>query len=252
MRGSRLKHIQHSRLVVIAVLLLTGLLVGIPAASAKTYYCFGKPATIVGTGRANTIYGTTGDDIIYAGGGADIVLGEPLDANDEPIGAGNDLICGGPGSDSVLTGLNGDDRINGGDGDDNVGGSSEFGSDVLQGNAGNDFVRDAYYDSGHNIFRGGAGNDTLVGGDHSSSTMYGGDGNDKLSALAPFTVDYLYGEAGADTIDSRDWLQETGGPPDTFTPDVVDGGTNVSGTLDRCLMDSADTYAGCETVQFGF
>jgi Ca2+-binding RTX toxin-like protein len=238
--------------VAMANLLMTGLLAGTPSASAETYSCFGRPATIVGTARADTMYGTTGDDVIYARGGADVVLGEPLDANDEPIGAGNDLICGGPGNDRILTGLNGDDRINGGDGDDNVGGRSELGSDVLQGNAGNDFLRDAIYDSGHNVFRGGAGNDTLLGGDHSSSAMYGGDGNDTLTALAPFVADSLYGQAGADTIDSRDWVQENGAPPDTFTPDVVNGGTNASGTSDLCLMDSEDTYAGCETAQFGY
>jgi Ca2+-binding RTX toxin-like protein len=234
-----------------AFLLLTGLAVGTASASPGGPSCFGVPATIVGTGGPNTIFGTTGDDVIYAGRGADVVLGEPLDANDEPIGAGDDLICGGPGSDRILTGLNGDDRINGGDGDDNVGGRSELGSDVLQGNAGNDFLRDAIDDSGHNVFRGGAGNDTLLGGDHSSSAMFGGVGNDRLTALAPFVVDRLSGEAGADTIDSRDWVQEAGAPPDTFTPDVVSGGTNVSGTVDLCLMDSADTHTGCETVQFG-
>jgi Ca2+-binding RTX toxin-like protein len=246
------KHRTHSHVIPIGLLLLTGLWVGGPAASAKTYYCFGEAATIVGTSSADTIYGTTGDDVIYAGRGADVVLGEPLDANDEAIGAGDDLICGGPGSDRVLTGLNGDDRINGGDGEDNVGGRSELGSDVLQGNAGADFLRDAIDDSGHNVFRGGGGSDVLLGGDHSSSTMYGGDGSDRLTALAPFVADRLYGQAGADTIDSRDWVQEAGEPPDTFTPDVVDAGANASGTSDTCLLDSADTHTGCETTEFGF
>jgi Ca2+-binding RTX toxin-like protein len=248
-----MKHRRHRRLICLASLPLTVLILEAPPASAKTtYFCFGQPATIVGTASADTIYGTTGDDVIYAGRGADVVLGEPLDANDEPIGAGNDLICGGPGNDRVLTGLNGDDRINGGDGDDNVGGRSELGSDVLQGNAGADFLRDALDDSGHNVFRGGGGSDVLIGGDHSSSTMYGGDGNDRLTALAPFVADHLYGQAGADTIDSRDWVQEEGEPPDTFTPDVVNGGTNASGTSDTCLLDLADTYTACETTRFGF
>ena len=247
-----MKHRRRCRLISLAFLPLTVLVLGAPPASAKTYYCFGQSATIVGTASADTIYGTTGDDVIYAGRGADVVLGEPLDANDEPIGAGNDLICGGPGNDPVLTGLNGDDRINGGDGDDNVGGRRELGSDVLQGNAGADFLRDALDDSGHNVFRGGGGSDVLVGGDHSASTMYGGDGNDRLTALAPFVADLLYGQAGADTIDSRDWVQEEGEPPDTFTPDVVNGGANASDTSDTCLLDLADTYTACETTQFGF
>jgi Ca2+-binding RTX toxin-like protein len=242
------------RLVTVTVLFSAGLVLTTPAqaANTKTYSCFGQVATIVGTARADTIYGTTGDDVIFAGRGDDTVLGEPLDSNDEPIGAGNDLICGGPGADRILTGLNGDDRINGGDGDDTVGGRSELGSDVLQGNAGDDFLRDALDDSGDNVFRGGTGDDTIVGGDHSSSRMYGGDGNDSLLALAPFVVDRLFGQAGADTIDARDWVQEEGAPPDTFTPDIVDGGTDAAGTVDTCLLDSADTYADCETVQFGF
>jgi Ca2+-binding RTX toxin-like protein len=247
--------LRHLRGLAVTVVLLSGLgaVTSAPVnASAKTFYCFGTPATIVGTARADTIFGTTGDDVIYAGRGADVVLGEPVDADDDPIGSGNDLICGGPGDDRVLTGLNGDDRINGGDGDDFVGGRTEFGSDVLQGNAGDDLLREAIDDSGHNVFRGGVGNDTLVGGDNSSSTMFGGDGDDSLLALAPFTVDRLNGNAGADTIDSRDWVQFEGMPPDTFTPDVVDGGTNAPGTLDICLMDAADTQTGCESIQLGF
>jgi len=122
----------------------------------------------------------------------------------------------------------------------------------LQGNAGADFLREALDDSGHNVFRGGDGDDVLIGGDHSSSTMYGGDGNDQLTALAPFVIDHLNGQAGADTIDSRDWVQEEGAPPDTFAPDIVNGGTNLSATLDTCLLDVADSYTACEVIQFGF
>lgn len=221
-------------------------------ADTRTVSCFGVPATMVGTNGADNMVGTTGDDVIYAGGGVDVVLGEPLDSNDEPIGAGDDLICGGSGSDTLLTGFNGDDRISGGDGDDAVGGRSELGSDVLQGNAGTDFLRDALDDSGHNVFRGGPGNDTLVGGDSSSSTMYGGGGNDSLTALAPGVVDHLYGEAGADTIDARDWDQFNGQPPETFTPDVVNGGTNASGTSDICRVDAPDTVSGCESITLGY
>jgi Ca2+-binding RTX toxin-like protein len=237
---------------VLGLLAATMVAANLAAAHTETYYCFGKPATIVGTHHADTIFGTPGDDVIYAGGGVDVVLGEALDSNDEPIGAGNDLICGGRGNDSILTGLNGNDRINGGDGDDSVGGRSEFGSDVLRGNAGNDFLRDAYYDSGHNVFRGGTGNDELLGGDYSSSTMYGGAGSDKLTAFAPGVVDHLYGGAGADTIDSRDWDQRAGEPPTDFTPDVTRGGINALGTSDVCTVDAGDRVSGCESVSIGF
>jgi Ca2+-binding RTX toxin-like protein len=240
------------RVVAMTLLLANGLAMGTATASVKIHYCFGEPATIVGTANADTIYGTPGDDVIYAGRGADVILGEPVDDNDEPIGEGNDRICGGPGNDRLLTGFKGDDRVRGGHGDDIVGGRTEFGSDVLRGGRGDDFVREAIYDSGDNLLRGGFGNDTLVGGDHSSSVMYGGGGDDTLRALAPWVADHLNAGSGADTVDSRDWVQEEGVPPDTFTPDVVDGGTNLSETADNCLMDAEDAYVGCESVQFGF
>src|SRR3954465_10614787 len=86
-KGAAVKHRCQCRVIPIAILFMS-LTLGAPSASATTHHCFGQPATIVGTARADTIYGTTGDDVIYAGGGADVVLGEPLDSNDEPTAPG--------------------------------------------------------------------------------------------------------------------------------------------------------------------
>jgi hypothetical protein len=78
--------------------------------------------------------------------------------------------------------------------------------------------------------------------------MYGGDGNDSLTAYAVNAVDKLFGEAGVDTIDSRDFDAYSGERPTTFTPDIVNGGSNLTETSDVCTVDSADSYSGCESV----
>jgi Ca2+-binding RTX toxin-like protein len=240
-------------LLALGVLVAAAIAASVTPAAARTYYCFGKAATIVGTPRADVIVGTAGDDVIYARGGADSVTGDPLDEEGFPSsGYGNDLICGGPGADNI-TGTAGDDRIGGGDGDDSLGGKWEGGSDVLQGNAGNDTVREAHFyltesGSDQNVFRGGPGDDDLQGGDYAPTTMYGGDGNDSLTAYAVNAVDKLFGEAGVDTIDSRDFDAYSGERPTTFTPDIVNGGSNLTETSDVCTVDSADSYSGCESV----
>jgi Ca2+-binding RTX toxin-like protein len=225
----------------------------VPTAAAQTYYCFGVPATIVGTPGADAIVGTTGDDVIYARGGADNVLGDPLDEEGFPSsGYGNDVICGGGGAD-FITGTAGDDRIGGGGDDDSLGGKWEGGSDVLQGNAGSDTIGEAHFyltesGSDQNVIRGGPGDDDLQGGDYAPSTIYGGGGNDSLTAYAVNAADKLFGEAGADTLDSRDFDAFSGERPTTFTPDIVNGGTNLAGTSDGCTVDSADSYSLCESV----
>lgn len=69
--------------------------------------CFGKPATLVGTARANVLRGTRLADVIVGLGGNDAITGL----------AGNDLICGGDGTDK-LDGGAGSDRLDGGVGSD--------------------------------------------------------------------------------------------------------------------------------------
>jgi len=66
--------------------------------------CFGRQATITGSGLIN---GTEGDDVIVGSDGADTLVGS----------GGNDLLCGLGGIDRLRAGL-GDDRLDGGEGND--------------------------------------------------------------------------------------------------------------------------------------
>ena len=99
-------------------------------ADAGVPTCFGRSATIVGTGEDDEIEGTSGNDVIYGGQGADELVG---------LG-GNDLACGGPGTDFIAGGK-GNDKLGGGSEDDVLldGGG---GSDVLIGGRGNDDLED--------------------------------------------------------------------------------------------------------------
>jgi Ca2+-binding RTX toxin-like protein len=244
---------RHHAILTLGVVVGAAVAMSVTPATASTYFCFGKPATIVGTPRADSIVGTTGDDVIYALGGADSVLGDPLDDEGFPSsGYGDDLICGGQGAD-FITGTAGDDRVDGGKGNDTLGGKWEGGSDVLVGNAGDDTIGEAHFyltesGSDQNVLRGGPGDDRLQGGDYAPSTMYGGDGDDTLTAYAVYVTDELFGGDGADAIDSRDFDAFSGERPTTFTPDNVNGGPNLAGNSDSCTVDSADTYSGCESV----
>jgi VCBS repeat-containing protein len=65
--------------------------------------CFGRPATVTGTAKADRLGGTAGADVIVAGGGDDKIRGR----------GGDDLICGGRGRDLLIGGA-GDDSLNGG------------------------------------------------------------------------------------------------------------------------------------------
>lgn len=110
--------------------------------------CFGKPATIVGTGAGEKLRGTTGRDVIFAAGGADEVRG--LGGKDMICGAGGkDLVKGGA-DDDRLAGAGGRDKLAGGGGDDLVKGGKR--ADRLRGGVGADTLR------------GGKGNDRCTGG----------------------------------------------------------------------------------------
>ena len=89
-------------------------------ASACPARCFGKRATICGTGGRDRLTGTAGRDVIVGLKGNDIIKG--LD--------GNDLICGGSGKD-MLVGGRGKDRLDGGGGNDTLDGGR--GEDTCKG-----------------------------------------------------------------------------------------------------------------------
>jgi Ca2+-binding RTX toxin-like protein len=94
---------------IIVLTLLAGIAaaLGVTGASGSTVAtCFGKNATITGTG---TIDGTAGNDVIVGSDAADVIDGK----------GGNDLICA-LGGDDLLSGGLGNDQLDGGTGDDNV------------------------------------------------------------------------------------------------------------------------------------
>jgi Ca2+-binding RTX toxin-like protein len=145
--------------------------------------CFGKPATITGSGVVN---GTPGDDVIITGNKADTVNGR----------GGDDLICT-HGGDDYVRGGPGDDKISAGNGNDDAGGQG--GNDLVQGGNGDDKLQG---ERGNDTLRGGAGNDRLNGGP-GADRLSGGEGNDLLAggADAPDSCD---GGPGTD--------KEAGGP----------------------------------------
>jgi CSLREA domain-containing protein len=101
--------------------------------------CFGRPATVVGTGVADNLRGTNAADVIAGLGGNDKISG---------LG-GHDLICAGGGKDRAAGG-GGNDKIKGGKG-----------TDELRGNAGDDLLAGG---KGSDKLSGGGGRDRLNGG----------------------------------------------------------------------------------------
>jgi Ca2+-binding RTX toxin-like protein len=161
------------------------------------------------------------------------------------------VVWGGPGDDR-LDGGDGDDVLRGGDGADVLDGA--LGADVLRGGGGLDTVlyttRTAPVsvtlgvtngDDGETaegdtvgsdieIVRGGAGDDTLVGG-LGPEELYGRAGDDTLNG-GPGSGDLLDGGDGADTLIDRDGLIDR----------LVCGGD-----IDRYDADILDRLIGCET-----
>jgi Ca2+-binding RTX toxin-like protein len=144
-------------LVVAAVLLAVSVIA--PPGAAAVPRCFGKRATIVGTGGRDRIKGTPRADVIVGLGGRDVINGK----------AGDDLICGGGGNDTIR-GKKGDDRINGGPGGDIINGHG--GDDDLIGKGGSDAL---IAGPGNDRMRGGQGFDLLVGGP--GDDLYDGGGS---------------------------------------------------------------------------
>jgi Ca2+-binding RTX toxin-like protein len=164
------------------------------------------------------LYGGDGNDTISAGAGNDNLYGEE----------GNDVLNGDLGNDKLFGG-NGNDSLNGGAGDDLI--YSGVGNDTINGGTGFDFYRADYrgrptglivtYDptTGNGTITVGSEVDTLIsiesfnydsfwGTDFADNIvgtsdgewggLYGGDGNDTISAGAG--NDNLYGEEGNDVL----------------------------------------------------
>jgi len=198
--------------------------------------------TIFGGEGKDTILGGTGDDILDGGDGDDSIFAESGedtvdagDGNDELFGGdgadtlngglGDDLIFGasnplllevddgasdtlnGDGGNDTLLGGAGDDVLNGGDGDDQLGGVSgiiptptgeftvsEAGDDIFNGGDGDDFLGGG---AGNDTLNGGEGDD-VIDGDSGDDQIFGGLGSDTLSGADG--VDVINGGEGDDDI----------------------------------------------------
>ncbi|MFE6967517.1 calcium-binding protein [Agromyces sp. NPDC057679] len=177
------------------------------------------PSETVGVGDPS-LGGGAGADRVYGEGGADNAYG----------GSGADLVHGNGGADH-LYGETGDDEVWGDGGDDfGYGGP---GGDVVFGNAGSDQLH------------GQEGGDLIVGGHYGLSgadvgdTMYGGPDDDRAFGD---DVDIDGGANGV--LDALDDVSITpSGDPNTYGPDLGDGGT---GSDEFHGQDAADRLYGAE------
>ena len=206
----------------------------------------------------DTLYGSNGDEFLRGDGGADLIL----------AGGGDDQISGGKGRDTIDAGA-GDDIVIVGAGD---------GIDILDGGEGHDdlfldrsestVAFDFTFDgSGAAVrladgtrftnfefleFRGGSGDDRVA----SAGPLYGGGGNDTLTALGdgPNIVDggdgddVITGSAGRDTL--------YGGEGDDHITTSADGDTVRGGAGDDTIVggdggDEIDAGYGLDIVTAG-
>jgi Ca2+-binding RTX toxin-like protein len=116
-------------------------------------------------GHTATIVGTSGRDTIEGTPADDVIVGLGLRDHIDGNG-GNDIICGGRGGDVVL----------GGPGDDQLfGGLSGKRGDYLDGGDDNDLAVSHGLEA---MFHGGPGNDRLVSSGHPNSVRFWGDAGD--------------------------------------------------------------------------
>lgn len=213
-----------------------------------------------GDGGNDTLGGHTGDDTIYGGAGNDELGGSYDDdmlfgdaGNDMLSGGdGDDTLTGGAGADLLYGGSNGTDWVTYGDsaaavnvrliaGDTaySTGGDAQgdaiYGVANVSGSRFNDTITDRPESNAYNanIFRGLAGNDSLIlGGNH--DTGYGGSGLDRL--LGQAGNDTLLGETGADSLN--------GG----LGADRLSGGTGADTFILRSLDDSTTAATGRDRI----
>ncbi|HEY7116826.1 MAG TPA: hypothetical protein VH475_09580 [Tepidisphaeraceae bacterium] len=195
---------------------------------------------------AITVNGTTGDDHIVVRlnarrtGALDVSINGRLSQFDASTvsrmtingGPGNDLIEISGSSrqmDAVVNAHSGNDRIIGGTGLGELFASGGDGDDQIQG------LPDAL-----NSMDGGAGNDTLVGGNRPDS-VYGGLGDDSLdgAGAGPHESDHLRGESGNDTIRAG------------AGADIIDGGAGNDSILSGAGSDDIRPGVGDDTVDAG-
>jgi Ca2+-binding RTX toxin-like protein len=154
-----------------------GNLLALSSATGGRLSGLGGDDTMYGSDGADTLNGDAGKDAMYGGSGNDILsggLGNDAmfgdDGNDTLNGdAGDDYLVGGAGN-NVLFGGQGNDRLYG----EGVN-SGRKDSSTLLGGEGND---DLQCDFGSDLLQGDEGDDTLNGGGGNSDTLIGGAGSD--------------------------------------------------------------------------
>ena len=222
-----------------------------------------------GDGNDNVLTGGAGRDEMYGQGGYDMLIGgahdDYLDGGTEDDtffgGAGNDTIIGGTGVDTVsYAGQFGfvDLTLGGywsqiGTGRLLVGGIEVERDDLsgIENATAGDFGSTMNGSIFHNVFTGGAGQDTLRG-NRGDDTLIGGDGDDTLEG--GLHSDILQGGAGNDTIDGGDGIDTVSYAGESS---YVHVDLNAEfATVDRnpnntFLIDEEDEIVGVENVTAG-
>lgn len=226
--------------------------------------------TIQGGPGVDVLDGGNGNDVLNGGGGGDILTGEEGDdvldgvSGDDILlgGPGNDLLRGGTGHD-VLQGDGGDDTQTGGQGNDFFAfsplgdGESNYGSDVIQGDAGFDELDYQLPTAGRFVLQNGQAQPSYGGSINLVSvedlSIHGTDGDDDIhvfpSAFRSVTVD----AAGGNDFAAADGLV-LGGPGNDFLYSYDGASTLVGGDGDDLFQgnagnDSLVGGAGFDSIQ---
>jgi hypothetical protein len=244
-----------------------------PGLTSVSLYGGGGNDELIGSPGNDVLSGQGGNDTVLGGGGADRVFGgsgaDRLNGQD-----GNDMVFGQGGSGDWLTGGAGDDLLNGGSGVDRLveSGAVGFvltnssldgnGSDTLlaiesaslSGGAGDDVIDASAFSLSFVIVSGGAGNDTLIGGD-TLNILNGRDGDDTL--IGGPRNDKLRGNDGNDLIEGGDGndVLEGGDGDDTLLgqggDDTIDGGRGADGISGADGNDVLQGWKGADLVLGG-
>jgi Ca2+-binding RTX toxin-like protein len=203
-----------------------------------------------GVAPGSTLEGGAGNDSLFSDGVGDIVLGG---AGNDTIfndsgraslsgGAGNDVITGADDQTTVYGGAGNDsitfvDEKNiafGEDGNDTIIGGK--GNDIFAGGAGNDYIQGAVNSNDASFLFGNTGDDTLILGNKSADSAFGGQGADYVFSGSNATASgqWLFGDKGADTVT---YLGSARGI-------LLDGDRNA-------LFQSAGTDAGADVFTVG-
>ncbi|WP_281018759.1 FecR domain-containing protein [Minwuia sp. IMCC3077] len=228
---------------------------------------------VQGNAGQDAIFGGVGDDTLSGGAGTDLLQGD-AGADNLAGDAGQDLLAGGAGDDSLDGGADLDvadfsDAASGVTVD--LGAGTATGADsgtdtltnieIVQGTAQADDISLADGIDGQAAV-GGAGNDTLTGGDNASDALLGqlgddlinaGSGNDNLEGGGG--NDTLFGDAGADELqgDAGNDLLNGGAGDDTIEGDSVpdaDLALTFDGIDDSAILPGFTGLSGTDDATF--